>query len=295
MSVQYNDEKLKTDHLLVASVLFLVGFGLITLYSSSYAFAQRFYSDALHFISRQVIFGLAGLFLFFVLSFVDLELFRKFIKPLVLGSILLCFLAFVPGIGVTKNGAARWIGFGSFTYQPSELVKLVLPLYLAHYFDKKKDGINDLPRGIIPPALITGVFLVLIIYQNNFSTAVFLAFNALFIFFLAGVRFLYFFSALFMFLPTATIMILTKEHRIKRFLSYIHQNYEPQGADYQVNSSILSISSGGFWGKGIGHGTRKIASVPEIYSDFIFASFTEEMGFLGVMFFFLLFTVFAVR
>jgi cell division protein FtsW len=295
MSAQYNNERLKTDHLLVASVLFLVGIGLVTLYSSSYAFAQRFFGDGLYFISRQAILGFAGIVLFFIFSVVDLQLLRKFIKPLVLGSILLCVLTFVPGIGVNKNGAARWIGFGSYTYQPSELVKLILPLYLAHYFEKKKDGADDLHRSIIPPALITGVFFVLIFLQNNFSTAVFLAFNALFIFFLAGVRFRYFFSALFMFLPTATILVLKKEHRIRRFLSYIQPDFEPQGAGYQVNSSILTINSGGFWGKGIGHGTRKIASVPEIHSDFIFSGFAEEMGFLGVMFLFILFAVFAAR
>jgi len=295
MSAQYNNERLKTDHLLVASVLFLVGIGLVTLYSSSYSFAQRFFGDGLYFVSRQAMLGFAGIVLFFIFSVVDLQLLRKFIKPLVLGSILLCVLTFVPGIGVNKNGAARWIGFGSYTYQPSELVKLVLPLYLAHYFERKKEGADDLHRSIIPPALITGVFFVLIFLQNNFSTAVFLAFNALFIFFLAGVRFRYFFSALFMFLPTATILVLKKEHRIRRFLSYIQPDFEPQGAGFQVNSSILTINSGGFWGKGIGHGTRKIASVPEIHSDFIFSAFAEEMGFLGVMLLFILFAVFAAR
>ena len=296
MSAQFNSERNKTDHLLIASVLFLVGLGLVTLYSSSYAFAQRWFKgDGLYLVSRQATLGLAGIVLFFIFSVIDLELLRRFIKPLVFGSILLCIFAFVPGIGVVKNGAARWIGFGSYTYQPSELVKLVLPLYLAHYFGKEKDGDNDLPRNIIPPALITGVFFVLIFLQNNFSTAVFLAFNALFIFFLAGVQFRYFFSALFMFLPTATILVLKKEHRIRRFLSYIQPDFEPQGAGYQVNSSILSIGSGGFWGKGIGHGTRKIASVPDIHADFIFSAFAEEMGFLGVLFFFILFAVFAAR
>jgi len=295
MSAQYSNERLKTDHLLIASVLFLVGLGFVTLYSSSYAFAQRFFGDGLYFVSRQAILGLAGVVLFFISSVIDLELLRRFIRPLVLGSIILCVLAFVPGIGVSKNGAPRWIGFASYTYQPSELVKLILPLYLAHYFEKKNDRADDLHRSIIPPALMTGVFFVLIFLQNNFSTAVFLAFNALFIFFLAGVRFRYFFSALFMFLPTATILVLKKEHRIRRFLSYIQPDFEPQGAGYQVNSSILTINSGGFWGKGIGHGTRKIASVPEIHTDFIFSAFAEEMGFLGVMFFFILFAVFAAR
>jgi len=295
MSAQYNNEKHKTDHLLVASILFLAGLGIVTLYSSSYAFAQRFFGDGLYFVSRQAMLGLVGIIFFLIFSVIDLRLFRKFIKLLVLGSILLCVLTFIPGIGVSKNGAARWIGFGSYTYQPSELVKLILPLYLAHYFEKKNDEADDLHRSIIPPALVTGVFFVLIFLQNNFSTAVFLAFNALFIFFLAGVKFRYFFSALFMFLPTATILVLKKEHRIRRFLSYIQPDFEPQGAGFQVNSSILTINSGGFWGKGIGHGTRKIASVPEIHTDFIFSSFAEEMGFLGVMFVFILFAVFAAR
>ena len=285
----------KVDHILVASVLLLAGLGLVTLYSSSYAYAQRFFGDGLYLISRQLFLGAAGMVLFFLASVINLDILRKLIKPLVLGTIVLCILTFVPGIGVRKNGAARWIGFGSYTYQPSELVKLVLPLYLAHIFEKKKDDIDVLSRGIIPPALITGVFFVLIFLQNNFSTAVFLAFNALFIFFLAGVRFRYFFSALFMFLPTAAIMILRKEHRIRRFLSYIQPEFEPLGASYQVNSSILSISTGGFWGKGLGQGTRKISSVPEVHSDFIFSSYAEEAGFLGVLLFCLLFGVFAVR
>ena len=285
----------RTDHVLVASIILLTGLGLVTLYSSSYAFAQKFFGDGLYFISRQIVLGIFGVVLFFLASVINLELIRKFVKPLVLGSIILCILTFVPGIGVTKNGAARWIGFGSYTYQPSELIKLVLPLYLAHLFDKKKDTIDNLSRGVIPPALITGVFFVLIFLQNNFSTAVFLACNALFMFFLAGVRFRYFFSVFFMFVPTAALLILKKEHRIRRFLSYIQPEFEPQGAGYQVNSSILSISSGGFWGKGVGQGTRKISSVPEVHSDFIFSSFAEEAGFLGVILFCFLFAVFAVR
>ena len=283
------------DHILAASVLLLTGLGLVTLYSSSYGFAQKFFGNGLYFFSRQIVLGGAGIVLFFLASVIDLELLRKFVKPLVLGGFILCILTFVPGIGVSKNGAARWIGLGSYTYQPSELVKLILPLYLAHIFDKKKEDIDIVFRGVIPPALITGLFFVLIFRQNNFSTAVFLAFNALFMFFLAGVKFRYFFSAVFMFIPTAILLVLKKEHRIRRFLSYIQPEFEPQGAGYQVNSSILSISSGGFWGKGLGQGTRKISSVPEIHSDFIFSSFAEEAGFLGIILFCCLFTVFAIR
>jgi len=283
------------DHVLLAMIILLAGLGLVTLYSSSYAFAQRFFGDGLYFISHQMKLGIAGIILLFLASVIDLEMLRRFIKPLVLGSIILCILTFVPGIGVQKNGAARWIGFGSYTFQPSELVKLVLPLYLAHILEKKKDDIDMVFRGLIPPALITGIFFVLIFLQNNISTAIFLALNALIMFFLAGVRFRYFISAVLMFVPTATLLILKKEHRVRRFLSYIQPEFEPQGAGYQVNASILTISSGGFWGKGIGQGTRKISSVPEVHSDFIFSSFAEEAGFLGVILFSLLFMIFAAR
>ena len=283
------------DHVLVASIFLLTGLGLVTLYSASYAFAQRFFGNGMYFVSRQILLGTAGVLLFFLASRIDLDLLRKFIIPLVLGSVLLCVLTFVPHIGVRKNGAARWIGIGSYTYQPSELVKLILPLYLAHFFDKKKDKIDILSKGVIPPALMTGLFFFLIFLQNNFSTAVFLALNALFIFYLAGVRFRYFFSAVFMFVPTAALLVLKKEHRVMRFLSYIQPEFEPQGAGYQVRASRLSIESGGFWGKGIGQGTRKISSVPEVHSDFIFSSFAEESGFLGVILFCFLFAVFAAR
>ena len=290
-----NTKQLKTDHILIASVILLVGIGLVTLYSASYGFAQRFFGDGRYFVSRQIVFAFIGILLFFVASVINLELVRKFIKPLVLGCLVLCALTFVPGIGVVKNGAARWIGIADFTYQPSELVKLILPLYLAHYFEKKKGDIDNLSRGIVPPAIIVGFFFLLIFLQNNFSTAVFIAVNAIFIFFLAGIKFRYFFGAIAMFIPTATILILQREHRIRRFLSFIQPDFEPFGASFQVNSSVLTISSGGFWGKGIGQGTRKIASVPEIHSDFIFSSYAEELGFLGVMFFCILFAVFAVR
>ena len=258
---------LRGDHILSASVLLLTGLGLVTLYSASYAFAIRFFNNnGLYFISRQIMFGGAGLVLFFFASRINLELVRKLILFLVTGTALLCMLTFIPGISVTKNGAARWFRIASWTYQPSEMVKLVLPLYLAHIFDKKRDSIDRFGSGILPPVLVTTLFFTLIYLQNNFSTAVFIAANSLVIFFLAGVRFRYFFAATIMFLPMSALLILTKEHRVRRFISFLKPDWDPLGAGYQVRSSLLTVMSGGFWGKGIGQGTRKVASVPEIHS-----------------------------
>jgi cell division protein FtsW len=283
------------DHLLIAAVILLTGVGLVTLYSASYAFGERFFGGGLYFFSRQIKWGLVGILLFFLGLRIPLRVLRKCIVPLVLGAILLCLFTFVPGIGVMKNGAARWIRIGSYTYQPSELVKLVLPLYLAHIFSKKADKIRNFSSGVLPPVLVTLLFFFLIYMQNNFSTAIFIAVNALFVFFFVGVQFRYFIGAAVILGPLSVLLVFTKEHRLQRLISFIWPEWEPLGAGYQVHSSILTIESGGFWGKGIGQGVRKISSVPEVYSDFIFSSYAEEAGFIGIFLFFLLFGFFAVR
>jgi cell division protein FtsW len=283
------------DHLLIAVVMLLTGIGLVTLYSASYAFGERFFGDGLYFFSRQLILGGLGILLFFLVLRIPLRVLRKCIIPLVLGTLLMCLLTFIPGIGVMKNGAARWIHIGSYTYQPSELVKLVLPLYLAHILTKKADKIRNFSSGILPPVLVTLLFFFLIYLQNNFSTALFVAINALFVFFFMGVQFRYFIGAGVILGPLSILLIFTKEHRLRRLISFIWPEWEPLGAGYQVHSSILTIESGGFWGKGIGQGIRKISSVPEVHSDFIFSSYAEEAGFIGILLFFLLFGIFAVR
>jgi cell division protein FtsW len=295
LNMEKSGRKFYSDQVFIACTFLLAGVGLVTLYSSSFAFANRFFGDGYYFIGRQLKLGAVGAGLFILAAVVPLKFLRKIIIPLVFGTMVLCALTLVPGIGVSKNGASRWIGIGNSTYQPSELVKLILPLYLAHILDKKKDRINLLGRGVLPPAMITSLFFLLVSLQNNFSTALFIAFNGLFIFFMADVNLRYFFSAAMILFPVSSLLVLSKEHRLRRFISYIRPNWEPLGAGYQVRSSLLTIGSGGIWGKGIGQGTKKIASVPEIQSDFIFSSYAEEFGFLGILLFFMAFAVFAYR
>jgi cell division protein FtsW len=209
-------------------------------------------------------------------------------------SAFLCVLTLIPGIGVERYGASRWIEIASVSYQPSEMVKFVLPLYLAHLLDKKSGNIDNFYSGILPPVLVTGLFFVLIYVQNNFSTAVFIIFNVMVILFLAGMRYRYFLAAIAMIIPISVLLIFTKEHRVKRLVSFIRPEWDPLGAGFQVTASRDAIVSGGFWGKGIGEGTRKIASVPEIQSDFIFSAYVEETGFIGILLFFAMFAAFAI-
>jgi len=275
-------------------VTLLVGLGLVTLYSASYSFAARFFGDGNYFIVRQLVFCAAGIIFFFIFSRVKLDIIRKCIIPFVCIAAGLCILTLIPGIGVERYGASRWIEIGSFSYQPSEMVKFVLPLYLAHLLDKKANNLDSFFSGVLPPVLVTGLFFALIYGQNNFSTAVFLVFNAMIIFFLAGIRFRYFFAAITMIIPVSALLVFTKEHRVRRLVSFLRPQWDPLGAGFQVNASKDAIISSGFWGKGIGEGSRKLASIPEIHSDFIFSAYVEEAGFIGVLLFFAMFTVFAI-
>ena len=283
----------KTAHLFFICVILLLGTGLVTLYSASFGFASRFFNDGSYFFTRQLMYGGAGLVLFFIFSFIKLDWLRKFIVPFVVFSALLCILTIIPGIGVEKYGASRWIEIGSFSYQPSEMVKFILPLYLAHILDKKQGNLDNFYSGILPPVLVTGLFFCLIQMQNNFSTAVFIIFNVLVIFYLAGVRLRYFFAAVAMIIPISALLVFTKEHRVRRLVSFIRPEWDPLGAGFQVRASRDAIASGGFLGKGVGEGTRKIANVPEIHSDFIFSSYVEETGFAGILLIFALFAAFA--
>ena len=281
-------------HLFNLCIILLLGIGLVTLYSASYAFAQRFFYNGNYFIVRQLIFAAAGIVLYFLFSHISYAAIRKCAMPVLGLSFILCILTIIPNIGVERYGASRWIEIGSLSYQPSELVKFALPLYLAHFLDKKADNINNLYPGILVPVVVTGIFFLIIYKQNNFSTAVFIIFNVLVIFYLAGMRFRYFLTAITIVIPVSALLVFTKEHRVRRLISFIRPQWDPLGAGFQVNASRDAIISGGFWGKGIGEGTRKIASIPEIHSDFIFSSYAEETGFLGIIFLFGLFTALAV-
>jgi len=284
----------RTVYLMYLCVILLLGTGLVSLFSASYAFAERFFYDGYYFIKRQLIVGCAGIVLFIFFSKINLERFRKFIIVFVGLAAILCVLTLIPGIGVERYGASRWIEVASFSYQPSEMVKFVLPLYLAHLLDKKANNLDNFHSGVLPPVLVTGIFFIFIYLQNNFSTAVFVLFNAMVIFYLAGTRYRYFLGVTAIIIPVSSLLIFTKEYRVRRLLSFIRPEWDPLGAGFQVNASRDAIISGGLLGKGIGEGTHKIASIPEIQSDFIFSAYVEETGFIGILLFFAMFAAFAV-
>lgn len=275
--------------------ILMCGIGLTTLYSGTIGYAERFFGDPLYFVKRQFVNLAIGIVFLVVLASINLETLRKFLPKVVIATLVISVLPFIPGIGISKNGSTRWINLGFTTFQPSELVKMVIVFFLANLFAKKHDRLDDPNVSVYPAAIMSALFVTVIYLQNDFSKSLFILIIVLVMFYIAGVKPLWFVKLGLVLLPLLVIMVMSKEYRVARVLSFLHPEHDPLGAGYQVNAALDALGAGGFWGRGLGNGIRKIASIPEVQSDFIFAVWCEEMGFFGVLVFFALLVIFSVR
>lgn len=263
--------------------MFLAILGFVTMWSASAGFSLRMDRPAAYMAMRQALFLLPAAAVFIVSSRFSLDLLRKLAAPLMLFCLVLLVLPLFPVIGVEKNGARRWINLGFMNFQPSELWKPLSIIYLANILDRKRDTIRSQAVEALFPAIIMAAGVMLIYAQDDFSTSMIALFSALTVFWLAGTPFRFFLASAVLVIPSIFIMIASSEYRLMRVLGFLIPQYDPHGMNYQVDNSMRAIMSGGLWGKGLGLGTRKLGSIPEIQSDFVFAAFVEELGFAGVL------------
>jgi cell division protein FtsW len=288
-------EKKTSDFLLVFLLVLLVGIGLSVLYSASSFHALKIGKAASFFFQRQLLWIALGAMAGFVASCTPLELFRRATPALIIISLFLLLLTFVPGISQSVMGARRWIFIFGISFQPAEMVKASLVLYLANILNKKEDNINDPIHSLLPPLIVVALFVSLILLQNDYSTAFFILFVALLLFFIARVKIGYFLLLASFFIPLSLILLFTKEHRVLRLISYLDPERDPSGTGFQMIQAKLALIKGGLWGTGLGMGAKKLGPLPEAHSDYVFAVLGEEMGLLGILFIILLFVFFAFR
>ncbi len=287
-------EKQQADLMLILDIVLLLGIGLVVLFSASSYYSKSVYGDPYYYFKRQVLWATVGILLGIIASVTPIELIKRSTPLVVFVSFFLMLLTFIPGISKPVLGARRWIFIGGLSFQPSELVKFTIVLYLAYIFDKK-DNLEDPLNSILPPVIIVGIFLTLIYLQNDFSTAFFTLFVAASVFFIARIKLIYFFLFGILILPLGGLLLFTKAHRVKRLIAFLNPLSDPTGAGYQVIAARSALINGGFWGKGLGLGVKKMGGLPEAHSDFIFAVIGEEMGFLGALLIITLFIVFVWR
>jgi len=292
------------DFLMTATVLLLLLLGLVILYSASFLFASnqpsRFASGWAP-MSSNIVAVLIMLLLFPILSLVNLDVFKKgwAVFSILLLTVIINMLPFFPFFQRPGIDAMRWIfiklpGGRPLSFQPSELIKVALPLYLAYILDKNKDRLDTFLYGPLPPVVVTGIFCLLVLRQSNFSEAALIALISMVICFVSGIQLRWFTVVLaLMLLVGYQLTFGDPEGRwYERIQNFISKTPDEYGEKYQSDLSMEAVKSGGFWGKGIGQGTLKVR-MPEVHGDFVFASFVEESGFLGVFFYIVLLGFFA--
>jgi cell division protein FtsW len=282
------------DRLLFAVVLALTGFGVVMVFSAGAAFAAKTYGDWTYFLKREAVYGAAGLVAFAVGMRIDYSLYRKIAYPLLFLALVL--LGLVLKLGPTINGAVRWFRVGSLSFQPSELAKFALALYLAMLLARKAEKVKDFSMGFLPPLIVTGVFLVLLLKQPDLGTAAIIGVMALGLLFVAGTRTSYILLSVLVAAPVGWKFFIAGEPwRMRRLLAFLNPWQFRRDTGYQLYESLISVGSGGIYGQGLGQGHQKLFFLPEAHTDFILAIIGEELGLVGVLAVLLAFTVLVWR
>ena len=286
----------KIDMLLFVTIILLWGLGIFTLFICSQRYGNTRFSNPFYFVNRQLICSLVGFAAFCFFLVVDMNLVRRMIFVLVVFSVVCCILTYFPGISIEKNGARRWLRMPlNFTFQPSELVKFVLVLFLANNFEKQEEIMDEDEKSVFPCVLGLFTFVGLVIAQKDFSTGLFIALIGILMFFVSGTKLKWLIPFLFIAIPAIFLLITLEKYRMERIIGFLRPDDFASSVNYQTLAAKRAISAGGLWGNGIGSGLSKINSIPEVQADYIFAGWAEAMGFGGVIVYLILICIFAWR
>ena len=271
------------DYILLAIVSGIILFGLIILLSASSPNGYHQFGDSYYYLKHQVIFGLipgiAGLIAF---SRIPYTFWKKHAWNLLLISIGLLVLVFIPGFAAGIGTSHSWISIGGvFSLQPSEIVKLTFLFYLAAWLGARDEhGVRDMNSGFIPFLLSLGVITLLMILQPDTGSMSIIAAMSLIVYFVAGAPLGYLGGLIAAGVGGLGLLISTSSYRAARITTFLHPELDPKGIGYHINQALLALGSGGFFGLGYGHSLQKFQYLPEVAGDSIFAIIGEEMGFL---------------
>ncbi len=277
-------------------VLALLCIGLMMIASAGVLYGETRFHDSYFFFKRQLIGFSLGLVLMYLFSRISYHLWRPLAVPVFILALVLLVLVFIPGIGTTAYGAARWIELGPISFQPSEVMKLGIIFYLSAWLagkDKKKT--EDLYEGFIPFLVVLILVAFLILKQPDTGTLFLIFGMALSIFFYSGANLRHISGMLGIAAIAFLVLLKTAPYRMQRFLVFMNPEHDPQGFGYQVTQALVAIGSGGLFGVGLGYSRQKFNYLPEPVTDSIFAIFGEEFGFIGACVLIALFVFLALR
>jgi cell division protein FtsW len=283
-----------SDRVLFITTTLLTIFGLIMVFSASSAAASAKYGASAYYLIRQLAYAGLGYILMVFLMNRDYHYWQRDKAVLFLAAVSLVGLAAVftqPKI----NGARRWLRFNPFSFQPSEIAKLVILVFLAYYLHKHESEINDLRKRLIPCLVVLGLFAGLIAIEPDLGQAVCIALFAAILLFCAGLSWIYIGGVLLLALPALYFAVVRVQFRWGRLKAFLDPDADPLGTGYHILQSLIALGSGGVFGLGLGASHQKRFFLPEASSDFIFAVIGEELGIVGAGLVTLAFLVFFYR
>lgn len=269
---------------IAVSVLALTGLGVMMVYSSTAVMAMRSGGSGFQYLVKHLFTVAAGIGCMIICSRADYRKVRPFSWMLLGVSMLLLLLVFVPGIGAEANGARRWLRLWPTTFQPSELTKLVMVIFLAHYMDKNIHRMREFRFGIVIPAGIMLFFQAVIMIQPDFGAVMSLGVLTAGLLVIGGARLSHVGGLILLALPCIYLLVMTSAYRSKRFLCFLDPWKEPYGCGFQLVQSFIAFGNGSIFGLGLGSGRQKLYFLPEAHTDFIFSLIGEELGLAGALF-----------
>lgn len=283
------------DYALLCALLLLLFIGVVMVYSSSsyYALYQKDVYNTDYYFIKEITWVIVGTIGMAITMSIDYHIYKKFTPWLVL--ITLALLIIVLFAGADINGAVRWIRLGPLSFQPSELAKYVLVLYLALLIDKRKNKIKKFGEGTIFYLCIAAVFAVLILLEKNLSITAIIMMVAFIMILVGGAKISHLLSLIPVGLAAGLALIFTQSYRLDRLTSFLNPWADPSGDSYQLIQSLYALGSGGIFGVGLGNSRQKALFMPEPHNDFIFSIIGEELGLIGCIIIISIFMFIVIR
>lgn len=272
------------DKPFLVTVAILLAFGLLMIMSAGVSYGQVRFDDSYYFFKQQIL-GLAvGAVVLYITASIDYHLWRRLVMPIFGVALVLLIMVFIPGIGVNVYGATRWIELGPIMFQPSEVMKLSIILYLAAWLSEKGEAkVADFNEGLVPFLGILLLIGFLIIKQPDTGTLGVICLMSMAIFFTAGAQVKHLLSLVGVGFASVAVLILIAPYRLARLTVFMNPDHDPSGSGYQVSQALLAVGSGGLFGAGLGQSRQKFNYLPEPVTDSIFAVIGEEFGFIGAV------------
>jgi cell division protein FtsW len=264
-------------------VVILLCIGVIMIFSSSGIYALQEMGDTCYFLNRHLMFLCLGIIAGLTVMSFDYRLLRKYAKPLLLISLIMLVFVLIPGIGKSSYGARRWFRVGPINFQPSELAKLSVMIYVADFLARRKSKVSSFIEGFIPLMMMLGAFCLLIVKQPDLGNSVLIASIVLIMMFVAGANLKHLGSLILLAAPVLYFLVAKVPYRLARIMAFLDPWQDSQGAGFQLTQSQIALGSGGIFGVGLGHSVQKLFYLPAAHTDFILSIIGEELGLVGTL------------